>query len=129
MRIAKNAIPERIKVDGATARLQMDFGDATAYGKLAGEYYSLRAGTDFSPLLQGLKDDRCQAPHWGYMLQGEITVTYTGGEEETVTAGDLFYWPPGHTVKVGKDAEVIMFSPQAEHCSVISHIQSKLGIT
>jgi hypothetical protein len=127
MRIAKNDIPPKIQVDGATARLALDFGDATPYGKLAGEYYSLRTGTDFSPLLKGLEDDLCQVPHWGYVLEGEITVTYKDGAEETVSAGDLFFWPPGHTVKVGKDAEVIMFSPQAEHCQVVSHIQSKLA--
>ena len=127
MRIAKNDIPPLIQVEGAVARLQMDFGDATPYEKLAGEYYSLKTGTDFAPLLQGLPDDLCQVPHWGYVLEGEMTVTYQGGEAEQVAEGDLFYWPPGHTVKVTKDAEVIMFSPQKEHCSVIGHIQSKLG--
>jgi hypothetical protein len=127
MRIAKDTIPARIQTDGAVARLQYEFGDATAYGTLAGEYFSIKAGADFTPLLEGLKDDLCQAPHWGYMLEGEITVTYKGGEEEVVATGDLFYWPPGHTLKVGKDAEVIMFSPQAEHCAVVKHIQAKLG--
>jgi hypothetical protein len=127
MRIAKNDIPAKIKVDGAAARIQMDFGDATDYGKLAGEYYTLKAGTDFSPLLEGLKDNLCQAPHWGYALEGELIVTYTDGSKETISKGDLFYWPPGHTVKATQDADVIMFSPQKEHCSVISHIQAKLS--
>lgn len=127
MRIAKQDIPATIQTDGAIARMHPDFGDATPYGKLAGEYYSLKAGADFAPVLQGLEDDLCQVPHWGYMLEGEMTVAYKGGEEETVSTGDLFYWPPGHTVKAGKDSEVIMFSPQAEHCQVIKHIQAKLG--
>jgi len=48
-------------------------------------------------------------------------------EQETVVTGDLFYWPPGHTVKAEADSEVIMFSPQSEHCRVIEHIQSKLA--
>ncbi len=25
------------------------------------------AGTDFTPILKGLKDDLCQVPHWGYL--------------------------------------------------------------
>jgi hypothetical protein len=39
-----------------------------------------------------------------------------------VNANDLFYWPPGHNVKVDADAEIIMFSPQHEHSHVINHM-------
>lgn len=127
MHIAKQNVPTMIQIPGAIARQALDFGDATGYGKIAGEYFSLGAGTDIAPLLKGLENDLCQAPHWGYLIEGEITVTYADGEEETTSGGDLFYWPPGHTVKVGKDAEVILFSPQAEHCAVVTHMQKKLG--
>jgi hypothetical protein len=127
MRIAKNDIPARINVPGAVARQQKDFGDAAGYGKISGEYFSLAAGTDIAPLLRGLQGDLCQAPHWGYLMQGEVTVTYADGSEEALTGGDLFHWPPGHTVKVDKDAEVIMFSPQHEHTEVIDHMLAKMG--
>ena len=127
MRIAKEEIPVRINAPGAVARQQTDFGDATGYGKIGGEYFSLGAGADIAPLLKGLEGDLCQAPHWGYLLQGEIIVTYGDGTEEVVKGGDLFYWPPGHTVKVGKDAEVILFSPQEEHGKVIAHLREKMG--
>ncbi len=93
---------------------------------ISGEYFSLGTGTDISPLLQGLEGDLCQAPHWGYVLQGELTVTYADGTHELINSGDLFYWPPGHTVKVGKAAEVILFSPQNEHGKVIDHMLEKL---
>lgn len=129
MRIAKQDVPERLNVPGAVARQALEFGDATGYGKIAGEYFSLGAGTDIAPLLKGLEGDLCQSPHWGYLIDGEITVTYRGGEEETVSGGDLFYWPPGHSVRVGKDAEVILFSPQAEHCEVVDHLRSQLVAT
>src|SRR5688572_15744534 len=99
MKIAKKDIPEKINVPGAIARQRLDFGDATGYGKIAGEYFSLSAGTDIAPLLKGLENDLCQSPHWGYVLEGELTVTYASGAEETVQEGDLFYWPPGHTVR------------------------------
>lgn len=126
MRISKTDIPVKIEVPGAIARQVLDFGDATGYGKLAGEYFSLGAGTDLAPLLKGLEDDLCQSPHWGYLLQGEVTITYKGGQQEPIRAGDLFYWPPGHTVKVGKDAEIILFSPQAEHSKVVNHLSEQL---
>ena len=127
MRIAKQDIPVRIDVPGAVARQKTDFGDAAGYGQISGEYFSLGAGTDIAPLLQGLEDDLCQAPHWGYMLQGELTVTYADGTDEVINGGDLFYWRPGHTVKVGQDAEVILFSPQHEHSKVIDHMLDKMA--
>lgn len=127
MRIARQDIPVRINVPGAVARQQADFGEATGYGMISGEYFSLGAGTDISPLLEGLEGDLCQSPHWGYVLQGELTVTYAGGAHEVIRGGDLFYWPPGHTVKVGQAAEVILFSPQLEHGRVIDHMLKKMG--
>jgi len=127
MRIAKNDIPVRIDAPGAVARLKTDFGDASGYGKISGEYFSLGAGADIAPLLKGLEGDLCQSPHWGYLMQGELTVTYADGTEEVVSGGDLFYWPPGHTVRVGQDAEVILFSPQDEHGKVIDHMRSKMA--
>ena len=126
MHIAKTKVPTQIEVPGAIARQALDFGDATGYGKIAGEYFSMVAGTDIAPLLKGLEDDLCQSPHWGYLMEGEVTVTYKDGQQETISAGDLFYWPPGHTVKVGKDAEVILFSPQVEHCLVVDHLRKQL---
>ncbi len=53
MRIAKNDIPVRIDAPGAVARQQLNFGDASGYGKISGEYFSLGAGADISPLLKG----------------------------------------------------------------------------
>ena len=126
MKIAKQDVPEIFSIPGAIVRQKMEFGDATGYGKIAGEYFSLGAGTDIAPLLKGLENDLCQSPHWGYLIDGEITVRFADGRDETVSGGDLFYWPPGHTVKVGKDAEVILFSPQAEHCTVVNHLQRQL---
>jgi hypothetical protein len=127
MRIAKADVPERLNVPGAVARQALDFGDATGYGKMAGEYFSLKAGTDIAPLLKGLEGDLCQSPHWGYVMEGEVTVTFADGQQETTSGGDLFHWPPGHTVKVGRDAEMILFSPQAEHCRVVDHLRKQLA--
>jgi len=126
MKIAKNDIPERINVPGAVVRQMMEFGDATGYGKIAGEYFSVGAGTDLAPLLKGLEHDLCQSPHWGYLIQGEVNVTYADGSGETVNSNDLFYWPAGHTVAVSKNAEIILFSPQKEHCAVIEHLKKQL---
>jgi hypothetical protein len=127
MYINKTDVPEKINVAGAIARQVTDFGDATGLGKIAGEYFSLGAGTDIAPLLKGLEGDLCQSPHWGYLIEGEVTVSYQDGEDETVSGGDLFYWPPGHTIKVSKDAEVILFSPQDQHNPVVEHLRKQLA--
>jgi len=126
MRIAKDDVPVRIDVPGATARQVKNFGDATGYGKISGEYFSLSSGTDISPLLQGLKDDLCQSPHWGYVIEGKLTVSFADGHDETVATSDLFYWPPGHTVRADADTEMILFSPEHEHTQVIDHILKKV---
>ncbi len=126
MHVARTEVPEKINIPGAIARQALDFGDATGFGTMAGEYFSLGAGTDIAPLLKGLEGDMCQSPHWGYLIEGDVTVSYKDGTEEEITEGDLFYWPPGHSVKVGKDAEVILFSPQTEHCEVVDHLKKQL---
>ena len=127
MRVAKEEIPVKIDVPGAIARQAVDFGDASGYGKIGGEYFSLGAGTDIAPLLQGLDGDTCHAPHWGYVISGGVVVTYTDGREDVCSGGDLFYWPAGHSVRVERDAEVILFSPQVEHTQVMDHMLAKIA--
>lgn len=127
MRIAKDDVPVKIDVPGATARQLTDFGDATGYGKISGEYFSLATGTDIAGLLQGLEDDLCQSPHWGYVIKGKMIIRFSDGHEETTTSNDLFYWPPGHTVKAVEDTEMVLFSPQREHTHVIDHILEKIN--
>jgi hypothetical protein len=127
MRISKEDIPVKIDAPGAVARQQQGFGDASGYGDIGAEYFSMAAGTDLAGLLQGLEDDACQSPHWGYMIQGRLVVSYTDGSEESVRGGDVFYWPPGHSVRVDEDAEMILFSPQHEHTPVMDHIKRKLA--
>ena len=126
MRIAKDDVPIKIDAPGAVARQLTDFGDSTGFGKIGGEYFSLGAGTDITPLLQGLENDLCQAPHWGYLLEGQLTVSFADDTQEKVSGGDLFYWPPGHTVRADADAEVILFSPQHEHTRVLDHMLAKM---
>ena len=127
MHIAKENIPVKIGGPGVAARQQCDFGDATGYGKISGEFFSLPAGMDIAPLLQGLHGDLCQSPHWGYVIKGSVTVSYADGTQEAVHASDIFYWPPGHTVRVDQDADVILFSPQHEHTEGLDHMLAKLN--
>jgi Cupin domain len=77
-------------------------------------FTSFREEVDGGPLLKGLPDDRCQCPHWGYVLSGRIKFTYADGEE-VFEAGDAFYTPPGHIPVIHEaGTEFVMFSPAEE---------------
>ena len=125
MHVSKNELPVKIDAPGAHARHHRDFGPSA--GELAAEYFTLGAGADLAPLLEGLAHDSCHSAHWGYMVAGEVVVTYRDASDEHCAAGDMFYWPPGHSVRVITDAEVAMFSPQDEHTPVLDHILAKMA--
>lgn len=126
MRIAKDDVDVQMEIPGAVVRQQKGFGDASGFGAISGEYFTLSAGVDTTPLFEGLEGGVCHCPHWGFVLRGRITTTDASGKQETVNANDLFYWPPGHNVKVDSDAEIVMFSPESEHSHVINHMLAKV---
>src|SRR5438067_4541199 len=76
-------------------------------------FTSFQEDVDATPLMKGLPDDRCQCPHWGYIVSGKMTFRFAGGEE-AFEAGDAFYAPPGHVPIVQAGTEVIQFSPSEE---------------
>lgn len=119
MKLRKEEIPIALEMPVATFRVAEWAGMAVAYVKLT-------AGVDATPLLKGLPDDKCQCPHWGYILEGAIHVQYKGGKEEVCRAGEIFYWPAGHTVWVKEDTSFIEFSPDRELKEVYDHIGKKL---
>ena len=126
MRVAKDNVDVRMEIPGAVIRQRTDFGIVGGPSSISGEYFTLTAGVDTTPLFQGLEGDLCQCPHWGFVIRGQVTTTDAIGVQETVKANDLFYWPPGHNVKVDADAEIVMFSPQQEHSHVIDHMIEKV---
>ena len=97
------------------------------WGGMVVGYNELPAGTDFTPLFEGLPDDACQCPHWGYVIKGAVHVRYTDGTVDVTGAGEVFYWPAGHTGWVEEDTAFLDFSPEKEHKEVMDHIASKMG--
>lgn len=73
-------------------------------------FESYGADQDPAALFAGLPDDRCQCPHWGYVLQGKVTFRFAE-REETYEAGDAYYAPPGHVPMLFAGTEVVEFSP------------------
>lgn len=94
----------------------------TDWGDMRCVRVELGPGADLGPLLKGLPDDRCQVPHWGYVLAGSITIGYTDAREETLRAGDLCYLPPGHTARSDEGVTFVEFSPARELQEVYDHV-------
>ena len=77
-------------------------------------FTSFSEDIDATPFMKGLPDDRCQCPHWGYVLKGKMTARYAD-RDEVFEAGDAFYTPPGHIpVKNEPGTEFVSFSPSEE---------------
>ncbi len=77
-------------------------------------FVEFRQDIDATPLLKGLPDDRCQCPHWGYVIKGRMTMRFPD-REEVYEAGDAYYAPPGHApVRHQPGTEIVQFSPTAE---------------
>jgi hypothetical protein len=98
-------------------------------GDVLVRHIQLPAGTDFTPLFVGLPDDRCQSAHWGYVVSGSIRVRYADGTEELNQAGDLYYWPAGHTGWTEEGVTFIEFSPTADIAPVLEHLARQMAGT
>lgn len=118
---AKDKLPVTLEAPGARIRL-------ARWGSMVATVQQYAKGTDFTPLLKGLQHDRCQAPHWGYMLKGIFHIQYADGHEDVLRAGDLYYLPAGHTGWVEEDVETVEFSPAAEMDETLSHVKKLMGL-
>src|SRR3981081_4344299 len=95
VRVAKDSVDVKLEIPGAVIRQRTDFGEVNGFDKISGEYFSLSAGVDTTPLFQGLEGDLCQCPHWGFVVRGRLVTTDAHGARETVNANDIFSTPPG----------------------------------
>ncbi|MES2896585.1 MAG: cupin domain-containing protein [Pseudomonadota bacterium] len=98
------------------------------WGELNISHIHFPKGADATPLLEGLPQNLCQCPHWGMVLKGAINVRYADGRTETVSAGEVYHWPAGHTVWVDEDYSAIEFSPAVEMAEVVDHLRAKMGV-
>jgi hypothetical protein len=127
MRVTLDDVDVRMEIPGAVIRQRIDFGNASGFDTISCEYFTLSEGVDTTPLFEGLEGNLCQCPHWGFVLGGRLVTTDARGTQETVTTNDLFYWPPGHNVRVDANAKIVMFSPQRQHSEVIDHMIEKVN--
>lgn len=96
------------------------------FGGMTSAYMQYPSGLDLRPLLEGLERDHCQCPHWGFVIEGSIRVFYEDDTEEVVGAGELYYWPAGHTVVVEESVQMVEFSPHDQMSQVLAHVVGNL---
>jgi hypothetical protein len=85
-----------------------------------------REDADATEIFRGLPDDRCQCPHWGYVISGRLTFRFAGGEE-VYEAGDAYYAPPGHVPVIAAGTEVVEFSPGEEYARTMEVVARNMA--
>jgi hypothetical protein len=119
----------RSDIDGIAVEMKLDGIETrgATWGDLLVRHVDLPAGVDFTPLFKGLPDDLCQCPHWGQVIRGAITVRYADGTEETTGAGEVYYWPSGHTGWTEQGVTFLEFSPAEQLQPVLEHLAAQLA--
>src|SRR6476646_4914925 len=87
------------------------------YAQLGGytvAFETFREDADGTPLFKGPPGDRCQSPHWGYIVAGSVTFRFED-HDEVYEAGDAYYAPPGHVPVSTAGSEVVEFSPSGDY--------------
>jgi hypothetical protein len=120
MKDTPNDMPTKLEAGGVCIQAH-DWGDLNV------ARIRFPAGADATPLLEGMPDNLCQCPHWGTVVKGSINIRYADGKTETVKAGEVYYWPPGHTVWVDEDYEALEFSPAGPMGEVINHLKDTMN--
>jgi hypothetical protein len=103
-RASKDTASETIAMQGFEGHYENFVGGYTV------GFESYGSDADVAEFFRGLPDDRCQCPHWGYVVKGKLSFRYADGEE-TFEAGDAYYAPPGHTPYLFEGTEIVEFSP------------------
>ncbi len=115
-KVSRETASDAISMEGFEGRYENFDGGYTV------GFESYTEDADMTPFFSGLPDDRCQSPHWGYVLRGKVAFKYAD-REETYEAGEAYYAPPGHTPVFFAGTELVEFSPTdalAETIEVVS---------
>ena len=104
---SKSTATEIVEVEGYEGSIEHFEGGYT----VAFEKYT--ADADLGAFFEGLPDDRCQAAHWGYVIEGKVAFKFAD-REEVFETGDAYYAPPGHTPVLYAGTEIVEFSTTRE---------------
>jgi len=106
MHASKNDLPAGMEIPDQYTSRQTQWADFNV------ELANIAIG-DATEFFAKLPDGRCQCPHWGYLIKGRLRMKYAD-HDEVISAGDVYYLPPGHIPVVEEAVELVEFSPVAE---------------
>jgi hypothetical protein len=122
MKASRTEAPDSLEVEGYEGH----FAELDDY-TVGFETYT--ADADLAPFFAGLPDDRCQCPHWGYVVKGRVTFRYADGSEDVLGAGDAYYARPGHTPVLYAGTEVVEFSPTDALRATLAVVDKNMELT
>ncbi|HEX8939809.1 MAG TPA: hypothetical protein VF763_06560 [Candidatus Limnocylindrales bacterium] len=113
MRATRTDLPVLVDMGGFTSRL-------AHWGEFDVAVETGAAGRDATDMFRAaFADGRCPVPHWGYLIKGRMRIRYPD-REEVISAGELWYMPPGHVPVNEEDVENIVFTPAGEYEKVMA---------
>ena len=128
MRGSKEDLPVALEVGEEARSCQTQWGDMNVAYEVGPDIHRATEmlGRDPTGLFEGLPDDRCQCPHWGYLTKGRIRVKYAD-REEVINAGDVYYMAPGHIPIPEEATELVEFSPKGEYQKTMEVVARNMG--
>jgi hypothetical protein len=118
-KVSKDEIAEVLNLEGYEGR----FAELDGY-TVGFETYS--ADADMAPLFVGLPDDRCQCPHWGYVIRGKLVYHYPDGDD-VIEGGSAYYARPGHLPEIFAGTEVVEFHPTDELAKTMEVVERNMA--
>jgi hypothetical protein len=84
---------------------------------------------DCTPGYQGLPGGVCPCPHYGYVFKGRIRCVYPGTTlpDEVAVAGEVYFFPAGHSLIYEEPSEVLELNPAAALQQVMNHFEALAG--
>ena len=113
---------------------ELEVGDIHTKGEDWGDqcvrHIDLPAGADLRPLLAGPARRPLRLPALGLHPRGlDHTSSTPTAPSDVNRAGDLYYWPGGHTGWTDEGVVFIEFSPADEIRPVLEHLGAQLAPT
>jgi hypothetical protein len=108
-----------LEAPGVTIRRRDLGGMATCLIRFA-------AGEKTDEVFAGLPEGRCQCGHWGYVITGTMRVNGPDGSRD-YTAGETYYWAPGHNLEALTDVEYFEVSRAEDYDVLTDHVKQVLA--
>ena len=121
MQSATTNLPVVLEVPEATVRCDQ-------WGDMMVEAGTFRQDIDVTGLFKGLPDDRCQCPHWGYVVKGTMHYRFAD-HDEVYKQGEVYYVAPGHLPIFEAGAEYIELSPAEAFAKTLEVVERNMAAT